>query len=231
MSSAIGGDNIGETVEGLQRFPSTCATRARCATRSKLRDLPVLTGAGLRYASAMLRPCESSDGPPTLRARTASSGWIYIDLHSWSPPLCVTCSAVTNEVRLPAGYRSRGPDSSSTGTCGAKLRVVVPATLVIIFVLLYMTFRRVSQRRALPSSWQPCRSLVGGFLLMFKKGYNMSVAVSAVGSIALAGVAAEIGVVMLVYPNQAMTNRATDPTLNSERDLRVAIVWKVLRSV
>ena len=152
------------------------------------------------------------------------SGWIYVDLHRRDLASAVRDMqrAVTKEVRLPAGYSiSWSGQFEYLERAAAKLRIVVPATLVIIFVLLYMTFRRVSDALLVMATLP--FALVGGFWLMFVLGYNMSVA-SAVGFIALGGVAAEIGVVMLVYLNQAMTNRATDAKLNSERDLREAIV-------
>ncbi len=121
-------------------------------------------------------------------------------------------------MHLPPGYSiSWSGQFEYLERAAAKLKIVVPATLVIIFVLLYLTFRRVGDALLILATLP--FALVGGFWLMFLLGYNMSVA-SAVGFIALGGVAAEIGVVMLVYLNQAVS----ESRLNSDHDLLAAIV-------
>jgi Cu(I)/Ag(I) efflux system membrane protein CusA/SilA len=130
--------------------------------------------------------------------------------------------AVARQVRLPAGYSlSWSGQFEFLARATAKLKIVVPATLVIIFVLLYLTFRRVSEA-ALIMATLPF-ALVGGFWLMFLLGYNMSIA-SAVGFIALGGVAAEIGVVMVIYLDQAVAARAAQGRLNDEQDLTQAVI-------
>jgi len=130
--------------------------------------------------------------------------------------------AVARQVHLPAGYSlSWSGQFEFLERATARLKIVVPATLVIIFVLLYLTFRRFSEA-ALIMATLPF-SLVGGFWLMFLLGYDMSIA-SAVGFIALAGVATEIGVVMVIYLDQAVAARAAHGRLNDEQDLIQAII-------
>jgi copper/silver efflux system protein len=226
VSAAIGGDDIGETVEGLQRFPINVRyPREVRDSVEKLRDLPVLTERGAQIRLGDVTSIRITDGPPMLKSENARlSGWVYIDLHGrdLSSAVREMQQAVATEVRLPAGYSvSWSGQFEYMERATAKLKIVVPATLVIIFVLLYLTFRRVDEA-ALIMLTLPF-ALVGGFWLMFVLGYNMSVA-SAVGFIALGGVAAEIGVVMLVYLNQAVAVRATHGRLKEEQDLIQAII-------
>jgi Cu(I)/Ag(I) efflux system membrane protein CusA/SilA len=131
-------------------------------------------------------------------------------------------TAVAMEVKLPAGYSlSWSGQFEFLERATAKLKIVVPATLVIIFVLLYLAFRRFTEAFLIMATLP--FALVGGFWLMFLLGYNMSVA-AAVGFIALAGVAAEIGVVMLLYINQAVAAREAEGRLSSGADFAAAIV-------
>ena len=146
-----------------------------------------------------------TDGPPMLKSENARlSGWVYIDLHGrdLSSAVREMQAAVAREVKLPAGYSlSWSGQFEFLERATARLKIVVPATLLIIFVLLYLTFTRFSEA-ALIMITVPF-ALVGGFWLMFLLGYNMSIA-SAVGFIALGGVAAEFGVIMLLYLKQAL---------------------------
>jgi Cu(I)/Ag(I) efflux system membrane protein CusA/SilA len=191
----------------------------------KLRDLPVLTERGAQLRLADVAAINISDGPPMLRSENARlSGWVYIDLHGRALSSAVRDmqQAVAREVKMPAGYSlSWSGQFEYLERAAAKLRIVVPATLMIIFVLLYLTFRRFGDALLIMATLP--FALVGGFWLMFLLGYNMSVA-SAVGFIALGGVAAEIGVVMLVYLNQAVAARAVEARLRTEQDLVAAIV-------
>jgi copper/silver efflux system protein len=152
------------------------------------------------------------------------SGWVYIDLHGRDLSSAVRDmqQAVANNIRLPAGYSiSWSGQFEYLERATAKLKIVVPTTLVIIFALLYFTFRGVGEA-ALVMATLPF-ALVGGFWLMFLLDYNMSVA-SAVGFIALGGVAAEIGVVMLIYLNRSIAVHAAAGGLNGEQDLIQAII-------
>jgi Cu(I)/Ag(I) efflux system membrane protein CusA/SilA len=226
VAAAIGGENIGETVEGLERFPINVRyPRETRDSVQKLRDLPVLTERGAQIRLGDVAAIGISDGPPMLKSENARlSGWVYVDLRGRDLSSAVRDMqrAVARQVRVPAGYSiSWSGQFEYLARAMARLKVVVPATLLIIFVLLYLTFRRF-QEAALIMTTLPL-ALVGGFWLMYVLGYNMSIA-SAVGFIALGGVAAEIGVVMLVYVNQAINARAAAGRLNNDEELVQAIV-------
>ena len=226
VSAAIGGDNIGETVEGLQRFPINLRyPREVRDSLQKIRDLPVLTERGAQLRLGDVAAITISDGPPMLKSENARlSGWVYIDLQGRDLSSAVRDmqEAVAKEIKLPAGYSmSWSGQFEFLERATAKLKIVVPATLVIIFVLLYLTFRRVEEALLLMATLP--FALVGGYWLIFLLGYNMSVA-SAVGFIALGGVAAEIGVVMLLYVNQAVAKREDEGRLGNVEDLSEAIV-------
>ena len=226
VSAAIGGDNIGETVEGLQRFPINVRyPREVRDSVEKLRDLSVLTERGAQIRLGDVAAIRIADGPPMLKSENARlSGWVYIDLHGRDLSSAVRDMqrAVAREIRLPPGYSiSWSGQFEYLERATAKLKIVVPATLVIIFVLLYLTFRRFGDALLIMATLP--FALVGGFWLMFLLGYNMSIA-SAVGFIALGGVAAEIGVVMLVYLNQAVAERVARAPLANEAERVAAIV-------
>ena len=226
VSAAIGGDDIGETVEGLQRFPINVRyPREVRDSLQGLRDLPVLTERGAQIRLGDVANIRIADGPSMLKSENARlSGWVYVDVRGRALSTAVRDmqQAVARQVTLPAGYSvSWSGQFEYLERATQRLKIVVPATLAIIFVLLYLTFRRTSDA-ALIMAMLPC-ALVGGFWLMFLLGYNMSIA-SAVGFIALGGVAAEIGVVMLVYLNQGLAARAAAGRLNGERDLVEAII-------
>jgi len=226
VSAAIGGDNIGETVEGVQRFPINVRyPRELRDSVQKLRELSVLTARGAQIRLGDVATVRISDGPPMLKSENARlSGWVYIDLHGrvLSSAVRDMQRAVAKEIRLPPGYSiSWSGQFEYLERATAKLKIVVPATLVIIFVLLCLTFRRFGDALLIMATLP--FALVGGFWLMSLLGYNMSIA-SAVGFIALGGVAAEIGVVMLVYLNQAVAARAASAPLNDERERIAAIV-------
>ncbi len=226
VSAAIGGDNIGETVEGLQRFPINLRyPRELRDSVEKIRDLPVLTERGAQLRLGDVAAITISDGPPMLKSENARlSGWVYIDLHGrdLSSAVREMQEAVAKEVKLPAGYSmSWSGQFEFLERATAKLKIVVPATLLIIFVLLYLTFRRFDEALLLMATLP--FALVGGYWLIFLLGYNMSIA-SAVGFIALGGVAAEIGVVMLLYVNQAVAKRESEGRLSDANDLTEAII-------
>jgi len=226
VAAAIGGDNIGETVEGLQRFPINMRyPRELRDSVEKIRGLPVLTERGAQIRLGDVAAIVISDGPPMLKSENARlSGWVYVDLHGRDLSSAVRDmqQAVAREVKLPAGYSlSWSGQFEFLERATAKLKIVVPATLLIIFVLLYLTFRRFVEAFLIMTTLP--FALAGGFWLIFLLGYNMSIA-SAVGFIALGGVAAEIGVVMLLYVNQAVIAREEKGRLNSAQDLAQAII-------
>jgi len=226
VSAAIGGDDIGETVEGLQRFPINVRyPREVRDSLQSLRDLPVLTDRGAQIRLGDVAGIRVADGPSMLKSENARpSGWVYVDLHG--RPLSTAVRemqrAVASSVHLPPGYSvSWSGQFEYLARASERLKLVVPATLGIIFVLLYLTFRRFSDAGLIMATLP--FALVGGFWLMYLLGYDMSVA-SAVGFIALGGVAAEIGIVMMVYLNHAVAARAASGRLNDQGDLDQAVV-------
>ncbi|MBI2799831.1 MAG: efflux RND transporter permease subunit [Gammaproteobacteria bacterium] len=224
VAAAIGGENIGETVEGLQRFPINVRyPREVRDSIEKLRDLPVLTARGAQIRLGDVTTIKITDGPPMLRSENSRlSGWVYVDIRGRDLSSAVhdMQRAVAKEVPLPAGYSiSWSGQFEFLERATAKLKVVVPATLMIIFVLLYLTFRRFDEAVLIMATLP--FALVGGFWLLWALGHNLSIA-SAVGFIALAGVAAEFGVIMLLYLKQAWEARVAAGKC-SEVDLLDAI--------
>jgi copper/silver efflux system protein len=209
IASGVGGENIGETVEGLQRFPINVRyPREIRDSLDKLRQLPIVTERGQRLVLGDVARLQINDGPPMLRSENARlSGWVYVDIRGRDLKSAVRemQQAVARQVRLSPGYSvSWSGQFEFLERATAKLQVVVPFTLLIIFVLLFMTFRRIDE--ALLIMLTLPFSLVGGLWLLYLLGHNLSVA-SAVGFIALAGVAAEFGVIMLLYLKQAWDAR------------------------
>jgi Cu(I)/Ag(I) efflux system membrane protein CusA/SilA len=226
VSAAIGGENIGETVEGLQRFPINVRyPREMRDSVDALRNLPVLTERGAQIRLGDVAAIRIVDGPPMLKSENARlSGWVYVDVRGRDLTSAVRDMqrAVAKEVKLPPGYSiSWSGQFEYFERAKARLSIVVPATLAIIFLLLYLTFRRMTEA-VLMMATLPF-ALVGGLWLMYLLGYNMSIA-SAVGFIALGGVAAEFGVVMLVYVNQSVLKRAPDGVITDRAELEQAII-------
>jgi Cu(I)/Ag(I) efflux system membrane protein CusA/SilA len=224
IASAVGGENVGETVEGLQRFPINVRyPREIRDSLEKLRQLPIVTERGQRLVLSDVADIRVADGPPMLRSENARlSGWVYVDIRDRDLRSAVLDMqhAVGQKVQIPAGYSiSWSGQFEYLERATAKLKIVVPFTLLIIFVLLYLTFGAVGEAllimAALPFA------LVGGIWLLWLLGYNLSVA-GAVGFIALAGVAAEFGVIMLLYLKNAWAERV-DEGRTSEADLLAAI--------
>jgi Cu(I)/Ag(I) efflux system membrane protein CusA/SilA len=209
VEAAIGGANIGETVEGLQRFPINVRyPRELRDSVEKLRNLPVISERGAQIPLGAITQITVADGPPSLKSENARlSGWVYVDIRGRDLQSVVrdAKSAVAREVKLPSGYSiSWSGQFEFLERATKRLQVVIPFTLVIIFVLLYLTFQRVDE--ALLIMLAVPFALIGGFWLMWILGYHLSVA-SAVGLIALAGVAAEFGVIMLLYLKHALERR------------------------
>ncbi|MBI1771551.1 MAG: efflux RND transporter permease subunit [Burkholderiales bacterium] len=224
VSAAIGGDNIGETIEGLQRFPINVRyPREVRDSVEKLRQLPVLTERGAQIRLGDVAEIRINDGPPMLKSENARlSGWVYVDIRDrdLSSAVHEMQEVVAREVKLPPGYSiAWSGQFEYLERATAKLKVVVPATLLIIFVLLYMTFKRVDEA-ALIMATLPF-ALAGGIWLLWALGHNLSVA-SGVGFIALAGVSAEFGVIMLLYLKHAWDDRLKTGKA-SEQDLLDAI--------
>jgi copper/silver efflux system protein len=224
ISSAVGGMNIGETVEGLQRFPINVRyPRELRDSLTRLRALPIYTDSGQRIVLSDVAKIGITDGPPMLRSENSRlAGYVYIDIRGRDLRSAVLDmqGVVAEQVKLPAGYSiSWSGQFEFLERATAKLKLVVPFTLLIIFVLLYMTFKQVDEALLIMATLP--FALIGGAWLLWLLEFNLSVA-GAVGFIALAGVAAEFGVIMLLYLNQSWANRVKRGDVEEE-DLLDAI--------
>ena len=213
VSGAIGGETVGQTVEGLARYPiSVRYPRELRDSIDGLRNLPVLTPSLQQVTLGTLATIRVSDGPPMLRSENGRPvTWIYID--GRGRPL----TSIVGDLQRVVSARVKLPPGISVTYTGQfeflqraieRLKIVVPATLLIIFLLLYATFRRFDEA-ALIMGTLPF-ALTGGLWLLYLLGYNQSVA-TGVGFIALAGVSAEFGVVMLIYLKHALAERGLEP--------------------
>jgi len=213
VASAIGGQTIGQTVEGLARYPiSVRYPREDRDNLEKLRNLPILTPSQQQITLGTVANLKISSGPPMLRSENGRpSTWIYIDSRGRDIASVVEDlqKAVNAKVALPPGV-----SISYTGQfeylkqAERRMMIVVPATLLIIFVLLYLIFKRFDEALLVMATLP--FALTGGLWLLYLLGYNQSVA-TAVGFIALAGVTAEFGVVMLIYLKQSLEAKTAGP--------------------
>jgi Cu(I)/Ag(I) efflux system membrane protein CusA/SilA len=226
VSAAIGGDNIGETVEGLQRFPINVRyPRDVRDSVESLRRLPMLSERGAQLRLGDVAQIAVTDGPSMLKSENGRpSGWVYVDFRGRDLSSAVRDlqRAVIDHVKAPTGYSiSWSGQFEYLERATQRLRIVVPAVLATVYVLLVVVFRRPDDALIIMGTLP--FALVGGLWLMDFLGYDMSIA-SAVGFIALAGVASEIGVVMLMYINHAIAARREAGTLTGRRALAEAIV-------
>ncbi|MDA8259005.1 MAG: efflux RND transporter permease subunit [Betaproteobacteria bacterium] len=220
VSGLVGGENIGETVEGLARYPINLRyPREWRDTVERLSQLPIVTTLGSQITLGMVARVKVTDGPPMLKSENARpSGWVYVDVRGRDLASVVADlrTAVAREVKLEPGMSlAYSGQFEFLERANARLEVVVPATLLIIFVLLYITFRRFDEALLIMATLP--FALTGGVWFLYLLGYNLSVA-TGVGFIALAGVSAEFGVIMLLYLKQAWhrridEGRETDMTL------------------
>lgn len=226
VSSAIGGDNVGEVVAGRQRFPINVRypQEYRDSVQS-LRDLPIVTERGAQIRLGDVADLVVTDGPPMIRSENARlSGWVYVDVRGRDLLTVVRAmqAKVQNDVKLPPGYAvGWSGQFEYLERASAKLKTVVPVTLLVIFCLLYFAFRSVAEA-ALLMLTVPF-ALVGGFWFIWGLGHAVSVA-TAVGFIALAGLAAEFGVVMLVYLRNALGAR-----IDAGRQFTAEVVLEAIR--
>jgi Cu(I)/Ag(I) efflux system membrane protein CusA/SilA len=225
VSTAIGGENVGETVEGRRRFPINVRyPRELRDSLEKLRVLPIVTEAGAQIPLSAVAAIAISDGPPSLRSENARlAGWIYVDIRGRDLVSVVNDAkrAVAGAVKLPPGVSVQWSGQFEYLERATKrLTVVVPFVLAIILVLLYLAFRRLDEALlimiALPFA------LAGGVWYVYLLDHHLSVA-SAVGFIALGGLAAEFGVVMLIYLKHALERRIGSGAPPEERTLLEAI--------
>jgi len=232
VATVIGGQNIGETTQGRERYPINMRyPREIRDSVQKLRDMPVVTENGSQIALSELADIAITDGPPMLKSENARlSNWIYVDLRGRDLKSAVDemQKVVSEQVILPEGVSlSWSGQFEYLQRATEKLKIVLPFTLIIIFVLLYVTFSRVSDALLIMGTLP--FSLIGGVWLLYLLGYNLSVA-GAVGFIALAGVAAEFGVIMVLYLNHALAkHKVTDPDGGNAMLMRAIHEGAVLR--
>jgi Cu(I)/Ag(I) efflux system membrane protein CusA/SilA len=213
VSGAVGGENIGQTVEGLARYPINLRyPRELRGSLEGLRALPVLTPSGQQITLGTVARIEIADGPPMLKTENGRpSTWVYIDVRGRDLASVVTDlrKAVSRDVKLTPGVSiAYSGQFEYLQRAVERLKLVVPATLLIIFLLLYVTFGRFDEA-ALIMATLPF-ALTGGVWALYWLGYDQSVA-TGVGFIALAGVSAEFGVVMLIYLKHALAERGAAP--------------------
>ncbi len=209
VSSAIGGENVGETIEGLARFPiSVRYPREWRDSLSGLEQLPIYTPQGSQITLGTVARISISDGPPMLKSENARlSGWVYVDVRGRDLASVVADlrQAIDAQVQLQPGVSlSYSGQFEFLERANARLKLVVPATLLIIFVLLYLCFARFGEALLIMATLP--FALTGGVWFLYLLGYHLSVA-TGVGFIALAGVAAEFGVIMLLYLKNAWAER------------------------
>ncbi|MBR7618740.1 efflux RND transporter permease subunit [Phenylobacterium sp. 20VBR1] len=222
ISGAVGGQTVGETVEGVARYPiSVRYPRELRDSLEGLRTLPILTPGGQQITLGTVANVQIVDGPPMLKTESARpSTWVYVDVRGRDLTAVVKDlqHAVAQKVRLPPGVSvAYSGQFEYLQRAAERLKLVVPATLLIIFVLLYVTFGRFDEA-ALIMATLPF-ALTGGIWTLYVLGFHQSVA-TGVGFIALAGVSAEFGVVMLIYLKHALAERGPSP---SQEDVEAAV--------
>ena len=206
VRTAVGGMNVTETVEGRERYPVNLRyPQGVRDSVEKLRALPVVTPSGPQIPLSAVADIRVEDGPPMIKSENARpNGWIFVDIEDVDIGHYVEQArrAVAERIDLPPGYSlAWSGQYEYMERAKQRLAVVVPITLVIIVLLLFLNFRNLVEVAIIIGTMPT--ALIGGIWLLYLLDYNLSVAVG-VGFIALAGVAVEIGVVMLLYLNQSL---------------------------
>lgn len=225
VASAIGGENVGEVIAGRERFPINIRyPREVRDSLEKLRALPIVTERGAQILLRDVAAVTIADGPPMIRSENARlSGYVYVDIRGVDLKTAVGAMqrAVAQQVALPPGYSiAWSGQFEYLERAAATLRTVIPVTLAVIFVLLFLTFDSAADALLLMTTVP--FALVGGLWFVWALGHAVSVA-TAVGFIALAGVAAEFGVVMLLYLKRAYERRIAAGEPPNEATLADAI--------
>lgn len=209
IRTAIGGMNVSQTVEGLERYPiSVRYPQYYRNSLENLRELPIVTAQGARLALADVATVQVVDGPPVIKSENARpSGWLFVDIvgRDLGSYVAEAREVVKQTVDLPPGYALNWTGQYEyLLRAQQRLSVIGPLTLGIVIVLLFFVFRRFSDVLLIIVTLP--FALIGGVLLLYLLDFDVSVAVG-VGFIALAGVAVELGVVMLTYMNRALDSR------------------------
>jgi Cu(I)/Ag(I) efflux system membrane protein CusA/SilA len=207
IASAVGGMNLTTSVEGLERYPVQVRfPQSYRDSPEQLRRLPFVTPSGAHIALGEIADITIVDGPPGIKSENARpNGWVYIDIDNIDIGHYVNTAmqVVSDNIDLPTGYSlTWSGQYEYMERAKAKLTYVIPLTLAIIVVLLYASFRRFAHVAMIIGTLP--FALIGGIWLLYLEGFNFSVAVG-VGFIALAGVAVEIGIIMLTYLDSKFT--------------------------
>ncbi|MDX8391154.1 MAG: CusA/CzcA family heavy metal efflux RND transporter [Mariprofundaceae bacterium] len=238
IQSAIGGMNVTQTVEGLERYPVNLRyPRDYRSDPDALKRVLIPTPTGAQIPLIAVAKIGISRGPPSIKSENARpNAWVYVDISTSDIGGYVAKAkqTIAEQVSMPAGYTLEWSGQFEyMQRAAAKMRVVIPATLLLIFLLLYFNFGNLTAPVVVMMSVP--FSLIGGFWLVWWLGFNLSVAV-AVGFIALAGVAAEIGVLVLTFIDQEVAHQRTQQSddaggVLSPDTLRIAVQSGVAKRV
>ncbi|MEK6664486.1 MAG: efflux RND transporter permease subunit [Pseudomonadota bacterium] len=226
VSTAIGGENVGEKLDGLARFPINVRfPRELRDSVEKLKALPLVTTSGATVPLGSIAAIAIVDGPPMIKSENARpSLWVYVDIRDRDLGGFVkeAKAKIERELQLPAGYSLAWSGQFEYFERALKrLTWVVPMTLGIIFILLFLTFKRIAPALMILGTLP--FALVGAVWFLYLLGHNFSIA-SGVGMIALAGLAAEFGVIMLIYLDDALARHSAAGQLNTQADLHAALI-------
>ena len=226
ISMAIGGDNVAEKVEGLARYPINVRfPRELRDSVEKLKALPIITEKGATVPLGAVAEIAITDGPPMIKSENARPNvWVYVDIQDRDLGSFVSDAKATldQELQLPAGYSLNWSGQFEYFERASKrLSYVVPMTLGIIFILLFMAFKRITPALLILGSLP--FALVGAIWFLYLLGFHFSIA-SGVGMIALAGLSAEFGIIMLVYLDDALARYKKAGKLNNSEDWHAALI-------
>jgi len=230
VATAVGGMTVTQTVEGLERYPVNLRyPQDYRNSPESLRAMPIITPSGQRISLADVSTIAVENGPPGIKSENARlNGWTLVDIEGVDLGSYVKTAqqAVANELTLPGGYSVKWSGQYEYMLrAQERLSYVIPLTLAIIVILLYLNFRRMTEVLIILATLPV--AAVGGVLLMVALDFNFSIAVG-VGFIALSGVAVEIGIIMLVYLNQAfdemMSSAQAEKRTPEIHDLRSAVM-------
>ncbi len=226
ISTAIGGDNVGEKIDGLARYPINVRfPRELRDSVDKLKALPIITARGIAVPLGEIAEVKVTDGPPMIKSENARPNvWVYVDIHGRDLGGFVQAakSTLDKELQLPAGYSLAWSGQFEYFERASKrLSYVVPMTLGIIFMMLFLAFKRMTPAVLILGSLP--FALVGAIWFLYLLGHYFSIA-SGVGMIALSGLAAEFGIIMLVYLDAAIERYRAAGKLNNDEDLYDALI-------
>jgi Cu(I)/Ag(I) efflux system membrane protein CusA/SilA len=226
VSTAIGGDNIGEKIDGLARFPINVRfPRELRDSVEKLKSLPIITEKGATVPLGEVAEVKVTDGPPMIKSENARPNvWVYVDIQDRDLGGFVkdAKAMLDKELQLPAGYSlTWSGQFEYFERASRRLSYVVPMTLGIIFIMLFLAFKRITPAVLILGSLP--FALVGAVWFLYFLGHHFSIA-SGVGMIALSGLAAEFGIIMLVYLDDAIERYQAAGKLNNNEDLYAALI-------